>query len=92
MVRNTARQPDNDSDDAWWAPKRYGYGTGLPISWQGWAITVAYCIVVALSAWLIQPRSTLAFVTIVLSATAALILICALKTRGGWRWRWGEDS
>ena len=26
----------------WFAPKRYGYGAGLPISWQGWAVTVAF--------------------------------------------------
>ena len=26
----------------WFAPKRYGYGTGLPIAWQGWALLAAY--------------------------------------------------
>ena len=26
----------------WFAHKRYGYGAGLPISWQGWALTIAY--------------------------------------------------
>jgi hypothetical protein len=24
--------------------------------------------------------------------TAALMVICARTTRGGWRWRWGEDD
>ena len=24
-------------DSEWFAPKRYGIGAGLPISWQGWA-------------------------------------------------------
>ena len=91
-VRNTARRPDTGSDEAWWAPKRYGYGAGLPIAWQGWAITFAYCVAITLSAWLVLPRSIVAFVTITLSATAALILVCAFKTRGGWRWRWGEDA
>ena len=91
-VRNTARHPDTASDEAWWAPKRYGYGAGLPIAWQGWAITLAYCIAVTLSAWLILPRSIFAFVAIVLAATAAVIIICARKTRGGWRWRWGEKQ
>ena len=28
-----------DDEDYWFAPKRYGYGTGLPISWQGWLAT-----------------------------------------------------
>ncbi len=87
---NSARGPETGSDGGWWAPKRYGYGAGLPISWQGWIVTLAYCLAVTLSAWLILPRSIVAFVAIVLSATAALVLICARKTRGGWRWRWGE--
>ena len=26
----------------WFAPKRFGYGAGLPISWQGWALTAAF--------------------------------------------------
>ena len=91
-VRNTARRPDTGSDEAWFAPKRFGYGAGLPIAWQGWVVTLAYGLTVGLSAWLIRPHSTLAFVAIVVGATAALILICALKTRGGWRWRWGEDA
>jgi hypothetical protein len=91
-VRNTARGPNADTDESWWAPRRYGYGAGLPIAWQGWAITLAYCIAVTLAAWLILPRSIFAFVTIVLGATAALILVCAMKTRGGWRWRWGGDA
>ena len=29
----------------WFAPKRYGYGAGLPISWQGWALTIGFVAV-----------------------------------------------
>jgi hypothetical protein len=31
-----------DDGPEWFAPKRYGYGAGLPISWQGWALTIAF--------------------------------------------------
>ena len=79
-------------EQAWFAPKRYGFGAGLPIAWQGWVITLVYCVAVTLSAWLILPHSILAFVAIVLGATAALLVIVARKTRGGWRWRWGEKG
>ena len=94
MVRThlNRRSEMTGSEDAWWAPKRYGYGAGLPIAWQGWVVTLIYCVAITLSAWLILPRSIFAFVAIVLSATAALIIICARKTRGGWRWRWGEKQ
>jgi len=78
-----------EDEDAWFAPKRYGYGTGLPISRQGWAALIGYIALVALAGFLI-PYSLLAYITIVLAATAAFILLCARKTRGGWRWRWGN--
>jgi hypothetical protein len=89
--RNTAR-PVTVTDDGWWAPKRYGYGAGVPIAWQGWAATLAYVLLVAGSAYGVLPHSAVAFTAIVVGATAVLIVICAFKTRGGWRWRWGEDS
>jgi len=78
-----------EDEDAWFAPKRYGYGTGLPISRQGWAALTGYIALVALAGFLI-PYSLLAYIIIVLAATAAFILLCARKTRGGWRWRWGK--
>ena len=36
----------NDDGPEWFAPKRYGYGSGLPISWQGWAVTIAFVAIV----------------------------------------------
>jgi hypothetical protein len=36
--------------------------------------------------------SWIAFAGIVLGATAALLVIAARKTRGGWRWRWGKED
>ena len=32
----------SDDGPEWFAPKRYGYGAGLPISWQGWAVTLGF--------------------------------------------------
>ena len=29
----------------WFAPKRYGYGAGPPIAWQGWALTIGFIAV-----------------------------------------------
>lgn len=30
----------------WFHAKRYGYGWGLPATWQGWVVFIAYIIVV----------------------------------------------
>jgi hypothetical protein len=78
-----------DDDQAWFAPKRFGYGSGLPIAWQGWAALLAYLAAIAAAFFLIR-YSEIAFVGIVAAATAAFVTICAQKTRGGWRWRCGR--
>jgi hypothetical protein len=75
----------------WFAPKRYGFGSGLPISWQGWAVSLAYLALVAGIALTLSDRPT-AMIAALILPTAALMVICARTTRGGWRWRWGEDD
>ena len=78
-----------DDGPEWFAPKRYGFGAGAPISWQGWTVTIIYAALLGLAAFLL-PHSSLAFISIVITLTGALIVITARTTRGGWRWRWGE--
>lgn len=75
----------------WFAPKRFGYGAGLPGAWQGWAVLIAYLTIVIGSSLLFS-RRPLALVGIVVPATALLIVITARTTRGGWRWRWGKED
>lgn len=76
-----------DDDDAWFAPKSYGYGSGLPIRRAGWYAMAGYVLTLAVAAFLL-PYSVLAYAIIVAAATAAFLILCARKTRGGWRWRW----
>ena len=75
----------------WFAPKRYGYGAAAPITWQGWALTIGYVVLITgatpLLAW-----SMLAYVSFTVTLTALFLLICRNTTRGGWRWRRGEDD
>lgn len=80
-----------DDGPIWFAPKRYGYGSGLPIAWQGWAVSAVYLALVLFAAFALQ-RSMLAMLSIILPATVILLLVSARTTRGGWRWRWGEDD
>jgi hypothetical protein len=76
-----------DEESAWFAPKRYGFGAGLPIAWQGWALLGAYVAILAATSVLIE-RSLIAWLAIMASMTALLLIIVARTTRGGWRWRW----
>lgn len=73
----------------WFNPKRYGYGAGLPCSWEGWLVLAAFLAVVVGGAKVIEDKgqyAILAFLSVVL-----LIAITAAKTKGGWRWRWGQE-
>ena len=75
----------------WFAPKRYGYGSSLPISWQGWAIMLGF-VSIAFGAAFLFATKPLVLAAILVPLTAALLVITARTTRGGWRWRWGEED
>jgi hypothetical protein len=81
--------------EPWFAPKRYGYGAGLPLCWQGWALLASYLGLVAGIAqlWLRPERmSGVAAWLLLAFATLGFAVIAQRRTRGGWRWRWGEAA
>ena len=74
----------------WFAPKTLGYGAGLPIAWQGWALLAAYLgvmagcgLLLALNDFTVSMLAGLGM----LGATVLLVLIAKKRTRGGWHWR-----
>ena len=73
----------------WFPAKRYGWGWGLPATWQGWAVLLVYLALVLGGIPLHSTRGTLVYVAYVLVLTAALIVICWLTGERP-RWRWGE--
>lgn len=72
----------------WFAPKRYGFGSGPPITWEGWAVLIGYIAVVLVLPSLLPlvPR-----IAIIVVATCGLWWLSATRTAGGWRWRNGKD-
>lgn len=69
----------------WFAARRFGYGAGVPITWQGWAVLSAMLVSlpaasIALRGW---PR-----VLVMIALLAVFMRISAAKTEGGWRSRW----
>lgn len=77
----------------WFSAKTHGYGAGLPIAWQGWALLASYLALGVGSGLLIERGSfgsIVAGITTLVVATVVFVLIAKRRTRGGWRWRNGE--
>lgn len=70
----------------WFAPKKFGMGSGLPISWQGWLLTIVFLAVAAGAVILLGDRPW-AVTAIVVPAALMFMLIASRTTRGFWRWR-----
>ena len=81
----------NDDERPWFAPKRYGYGPGMPIAWQGWVMLGAH-IALILALMLHHPGRSPSLILLMLVVALAPIPFYARKTAGGWRWHWGEDN
>ena len=73
-------------DRPWFRPKSRGYGTGLPIAWQGWVMLAMHIALITGIAVLLQGRPAMMTIAVVLAALAPMPLYRA-KTEGGWRWR-----
>ena len=83
----------------WFGRKRYGYGWGMPISWQGWLALVLYLATVLLSSVLLlhdAPDDTFTidvvyFIGLVSMLTTLFILI-ARKHAPKPKWQWVNKS
>lgn len=75
----------------WFPAKRYGWGWGMPCSWQGWLVFIAFFALVIAGIFVFPPaRSVSRFLLYTLGLTAALVAVCWLKGEPP-RWRWGND-
>jgi uncharacterized membrane protein AbrB (regulator of aidB expression) len=78
-------------DEDWFASKRFGMGPGLPIAWQGWALTFGF-VAVGIAICVAFRRHPLQLVAALAPVILVFAVISARKTRGGWRWRWGGED
>ncbi len=72
----------------WFPAKRYGWGWGLPRTWQGWVVIVSFVLLIILGKDLFPPKhDPVAFVAYVLVLILGLMTICWHKGEPlGWRW------
>jgi hypothetical protein len=78
-------------DRPWFAPKRFGLGSGLPIAWQGWLFLALHIALIIGVILLMIDRPVWGAIAVVLAAMLPMPIYAA-KTKGGWRWRWGDKG
>lgn len=76
----------------WFPAKRYGWGWGIPNSWQGWAVLAVFTGLLVLGSLIFPPRAHMAaYLGYVAVLCGLLIGVCWLKGESP-RWRWGGDE
>jgi hypothetical protein len=76
----------------WFPAKRYGWGWGVPRTWQGWLVLAVFVLLMIVGALIFPPRAGpgpyLAYVGVL---CVLLVAVCWLKGEPP-RWRWGDDA
>jgi hypothetical protein len=82
----------------WFKPKRYGYGA-TPVTREGWAVTIAFTIVIAMSIvameLLVGPADFTSWLIWAVLVAVPVLWFAGFSRRdtdGEWRWRWGGQS
>ena len=60
-------------------PPGYGWGWGLPQTWQGWLVFGSFFVFLILGAILLLPQRPLRFMFLTFALSALLIFICSRK-------------
>lgn len=82
----------NDGDrDIWFPAKRYGWGWGFPITWQGWVVLLVYLVLLFLGTNEFLRTQNMMFFAYLALITVGLVVVCYQKGETP-RWRWGKDD
>jgi hypothetical protein len=76
--------------EIWFPAKRYGWGWGIPVRWQGWVVLLLYTALMTVAAVVLAASERwILFASVEVLLTAALVFICYWKGEKP-RWRWGD--
>lgn len=82
----------SDKNGYWFPAKRYGWGWGLPVNWQGWAVLATFSSLVGAGFFIFPPNHELAPLLIYAAVLCVLLIaICWLKGEPP-RWRCGDSD
>jgi hypothetical protein len=82
----------NDKPAFWVPVKRYGWGWGLPVRWQGWVVLIAYLASMYAGIDYFRSQRNMAGLLVYLAIlTVVLIAIVVAKGERPAAWRWGKQ-
>jgi len=81
---------EKNNNDIWFPAKKYGYGWGLPATWQGWVVLLAYVALVVTASLAFENAviGKMIFIPTVVVLSAIFIFICWKKGQKP-HFRWG---
>jgi len=84
--------PDSDTKPDYWFPaKRYGWGWGFPIAWQGWVVMIGWIVILMAGSLPLAAHGLwVRFTVFEIVMVGVLIAVCYWKGEKP-RWRWGGD-
>ena len=75
----------------WFPAKRYGWGWGPPVVWQGWVVLAVWIALLFAGLLWFSPMSRMFHTLFALGMGALLIAVCWAKGERP-RWRFGNDE
>ena len=73
--------------EIWFPARSYGWGWGVPVTWQGWLVVAAYLFLVMVGTAILPREHIAMYLIYVAILTAGLGTVCWLKgEKPGWRW------
>lgn len=80
-----------DGKRYWFRAKRYGWGWGLPLTWEGWVVLVVFLLLVSLGSVFVSPvRHPGLHIGYVAGLGVVLLIVCYAKGEPT-KWRWGNE-
>ncbi len=81
---------DQEPTKYWFPAKRYGWGWGLPATWQGWVVFVAWIAILSAVSPFLAGSSAPLFCLFIAVMIAAIIAVCYLKGEPP-HWQWTKN-
>ena len=74
----------------WFPARRYGWGWGFPITWEGWLTFAVFFGLVVAGIFIFPPKEALVAYLLYLTVLSLLLIAIAWFKGEPPRWRWGN--